>query len=96
MNKISFKNKNKNKTQTFPKFTKRSLNINKTNNQHLNTKRVKMNGKRCKHYMRQGKNAKDKTLNDPKNKNNPGSSHPYTQRQLVLERKLKPTCPQVK
>src|ERR1044072_3145604 len=26
----------------------------------------------------------------------PGSSHPYTQRQLVLERKLKTTCPQVR
>src|ERR1044072_2650027 len=25
-----------------------------------------------------------------------GSSHPYTQRQLVLERKLKTTCPQVR
>ena len=30
-----------------------------------------------------------------KDRNNPGSSHPYTQRQLVLERKLKTTCPQV-
>src|ERR1044072_2107208 len=28
--------------------------------------------------------------------NKPGSSHPYTQRQLVLERKLKSTCPQVR
>src|ERR1044072_1045053 len=28
--------------------------------------------------------------------NEPGSSHPYTQRQLVLERKLKSTCPQVR
>src|ERR1044072_9383578 len=26
----------------------------------------------------------------------PGSSYPYTQRQLVLERKLKLTCPQVR
>ena len=26
----------------------------------------------------------------------PGSSHPYTQRQLALERKLKTTCPQVR
>ena len=30
-----------------------------------------------------------------KDRNNPESSHPYTQRQLVLERKLKTTCPQV-
>ncbi len=28
--------------------------------------------------------------------NKPGSSYPYTQRQLVLERKLKSTCPQVR
>src|ERR1044072_3821225 len=37
--------------------------------------------------------CKQKTL---KTWNKPGSSHPYTQRQLVLERKLKSTCPQVR
>ena len=46
-----------------------------------------------------------KTLHETKEKckqkklktwNKPGSSHPYTQRQLVLERKLKSTCPQVR
>ena len=37
--------------------------------------------------MRQIKNAKSKTTKDSKNTTNPRSSHPYTQRQLALERK---------
>ena len=43
--------------------------------------------------MKQRKNANKKTL---KTWNKPGSSHPYTQWQLALERKLKSTCPQVR
>src|ERR1044072_4412583 len=49
--------------------------------------RVKMHEKRCKHYMRQRKNAKLKTTKDSKNTTNPRSSHPYTQRQLVPSEK---------
>ena len=37
--------------------------------------------------MRQGKNAKYQITKDSKNTTNPRSSHPYTQRQLALERK---------
>src|ERR1044072_7582968 len=39
------------------------------------------------HATKQSKNEKDKTTKDSKNTNNPGSSHPYTQRQLDLKRK---------
>ena len=38
---------------------------------------------------------KKKNKKTQKDRHNPESSHPYTQRQLVLERKLKTTCPQV-
>ena len=34
--------------------------------------------------------------NTRKTRLKPGSSHPYTQRQLVLELKLRTTCPQVR
>ena len=43
-----------------------------------------------KHYIRQRKNAKE---NNEKDQNKPGSSHPYTQRQLVLERKTRVDLP---
>ena len=59
-------------------------------------KSVKLHENGMKHYMRLNK-MHIKTHKRPlKTQNNPGSSHPYTQRQLGLERKLKSTCPQVR
>src|ERR1044072_3180099 len=62
----------------------------------LKIKRTKCMRKHAKHNMGLENNVNTTSKKTRKTRIKPGSSHPYTQRQLVLERKLKTTCPQVR
>src|ERR1044072_5145486 len=62
----------------------------------LKIKRTKCMRKHAKHYMVHEIYENTTSKKTRKTKIKLGSSHPYTQRQLVLERKLKTTCPQVR
>ena len=62
----------------------------------LKIKRTKMHKKYAKHYNIHENYENTTSKKTRKTMIKPGSSHPYTQRQLVLERKLKTTCPQVR
>src|ERR1044072_7296992 len=62
----------------------------------LKIKRTKMHKKYAKHYNIHENYENTTSKKTRKTRIKPGSSPPYTQRQLVLERKLKTTCPQVR
>src|ERR1044072_8807973 len=62
----------------------------------LKIKRTKCMRKHAKHYNIHENYENTTSKKTRKTMIKPGSSHPYTQRQLVLERKLKTTCPQVR